>query len=150
MTTQTDRTRTDTQTTRSLSEMQELARRVERHHTAGLPDAEAPEKYPFPPAVVTTLWFGIVGGGVLGVFVGVLLRNNILVFPRLEGLYSMTPFTFQFFWLVAGVALGIIGAAVATLLIPPPDYRAERVEHDDVDTTATGNILEVDLDDDSE
>jgi uncharacterized membrane protein YeaQ/YmgE (transglycosylase-associated protein family) len=139
------------QTTHTQSEMQKMAERVERHHTAPMPDAQAPEPHPFPTGVITTLWLGIVGGGVLGLFVGVLLQNNVLVLPSMEGLYSMAPFTFQFFWLIAGITLGIVGAAVATLLIPPPAYRAdqaERPEHVDVDSVETGNILEVDLDDD--
>ncbi|HSJ58788.1 MAG TPA: hypothetical protein VLC95_16505 [Anaerolineae bacterium] len=139
------------QTTHTQSEMQKMAARVERHHTAPMPDAQAPEPHPFPASVITTLWLGIVGGGVLGLFVGVLLQNNVLVLPSMEGLYSMAPFTFQFFWLIAGITLGIVGAAVATLLIPPPAYRADHAEHPehvDVDSVETGNILEVDLDDD--
>ena len=47
--------RTDGDTPRSLSEMQELARRVERHHTAPLPEAEITARRSFPLPVVATL-----------------------------------------------------------------------------------------------
>jgi len=147
-TTRTERTRTriDVDTRRSMSEMQELARRVERHHTEPLPEAEIPARRSFPTAVVVILWLGIVGGGVLGAFVGTLLRSNTLVIPNIEGLYSMTPFTFEFFWMTMGVVLGIVVAAVATLFISPHD---DTPQHIDLETTAE-NVIEVDLDEGEE
>lgn len=120
-TTQTERTRaiSDGDRKQGLSEMQKLARRVEQHYTAPLPEAEVPARRSFPASVVVTLWLAILGGAILGAFAGRLLQNNTLVIPSAEGLYSMTPLTFQFFWVAMGIVLGIVVAAVATLFMSP-------------------------------
>jgi len=106
------------------SKMQALSRRSERQARERLAAAAPPEVQPFPARVVAGLWLGILSGALLGLLFGGLLRSNTIVVPGWEGLYSMGPFTFHVFWLFAGVAVGIIAAALLTLL-PEPGRRRD-------------------------
>lgn len=109
-----------------LSQMQAMAQRNEEQRTSPLPQAEPPAVTPFPPLVVGGLWIGILAGALLGLIWGILLRTQTIVVPGWEGLFSMAPFAFEFFWLIAGVALGVVLAGIVTLIVLPPPSAREK------------------------
>ncbi len=88
--------------------MQALSEKEELHYTAPLPEAVSPPIQPFPARILRGLAASALIGLLVGVVFGLLLQNNVLVIGGWEGLYSMTPFTFVFFWAIMGLALGVI------------------------------------------
>lgn len=110
------------------SQMQMMAKKNEARRTAPMPQAEPPAVEPFPPLVVGGLWIGALAGALLGLLFGVLLLAQAIVLPAVEGLFSMEPSAFKFFWLIAGAALGIVAAGVLTLVVLPPPSAREKKE----------------------
>lgn len=96
--------------------MQGLSVREEQHYIAPLPESDLPPIQPFPARVMAGLGIGALLGSLLGAGFGLLLQRNILIIPGWEGLYSMGPFTFVFFWAVMGLALGVITIGIGVLL----------------------------------
>lgn len=108
------------------SPMQRLAEQEVAYHSTPLPEAQAPPVEPFPPPVVRGIWLGLLAGALLGLLVHVLLRNNLVVLPGAEGLYSMAPATFAAFWITAGAAVGLAVVGVIALFMARPAARSDK------------------------
>jgi hypothetical protein len=98
-----------------------IAREVQRAHLSVAPGASEPRPEPFPTPVMRWLWGGILVGGLAGLVFGAALFQNTIAIPGWEALFSMGPFTFHAFWVLAGVALGIATLGVAGILMTRPD-----------------------------
>lgn len=119
--------------------MEQMAENVERHHETPMTGSADLLPNPFPPVVFHGLWIGAVAGALLGLIVAWLLFNNIIVMDGWEQLYSIGDFSFYTFWMVIGLALGVITGGIGAILAAPanqPDVedrqrRAELVEPDE-------------------
>lgn len=106
--------------------MVDLAREVEQHHLQPAPEATSPVPEPFPALVNWGLWLGVLFGAVLGLLFGVLLDKGVLVFEGWDNLFSMAPLAFHVFWVVTGIALGVVVGGIGTILAAKPEH--DRVE----------------------
>lgn len=108
--------------------MVEVARENDRFHLAPAPGAAPPLPEPFPRPVVAGLLLGAAVGALVGFVFARLLLNGSVTVPEWEQLFSMSPGTFSTFWVGTGIALGIVGGGVGTILLVPahpdsPDRR---------------------------
>ena len=110
------------------SRMQRLAGQVEAHHLQPYPGARPPDVNPFPAGVMRGLWIGMLAGALAGLVLGLLLQRNIIAPRGWEGLYSMTPFTFVAFWVLLGLAVGMLIVGVGVILAHPGPAPARRHE----------------------
>ena len=98
-----------------------LAREVEEHYLQPIPEATEPVPDPFPPMVTWGLWLGVLVGAGLGLIAALLLFNGALVLPGWESMFSMAPFAFYVFWIVVGIAAGLLVIGVAAILLASPE-----------------------------
>ena len=117
-------TETEKANGKKSSPMQQLSQEEIAHHTRPAPRAQPPEIDPFPPGIWIGLWRGIAGGALLGLIIGNLLFQGVIQIEGIEGLFSMTPFTFHAFWVFAGAAAGLfVGGLIGIVTAPPPMKR---------------------------
>lgn len=74
----------------------------------------------FPRRLRIWFWAAAAVGGIVGLVFGRLHFIHIVTIPGFEGLFSMEPPAFHAFWLFAGVAAGILAAAIRTLIAEKP------------------------------
>jgi hypothetical protein len=107
--------------------MKMLAEKEISHYTAPLPEAQMPASPSFPAALWRYLWIGIGAGALAGLGFGNLLFTNTLVVPGWEALYSMGPAAFHAFWILMGIAAGILAGGVGSILaLPAPGWAKEK------------------------
>ena len=110
-------------------DMRPLAVEVERVHSRPVPESVWPDPKPFP----AVFWYGLLASVVIGAVVGLVFARLLftgVIAPRgWEGIFSLVPFTFYFFWMMMGLALGLAVGGVVTVLVMPEERR--EVEGDD-------------------
>lgn len=107
---------TKTKKTENISDMQQIAQKIQYHHTQPVAEAQVLPGV-FPAKVMFGLGVSLAVGAVVGLITGWLLLNNTIVIPAWEGLYSTSPITFVIFWGLMGVAAGIAIAGVSIAFI---------------------------------
>ena len=128
----------DTEQHENMS-MEQMAENVERHHEIPMTGSADLLPNPFPSIVFHGLWMGALAGAMLGLIVAWLLFNSIIAVDGWEQLYSIGDFSFYTFWMVIGVALGVIIGGIAAILAAPADqanadqrhHRSEAIEPDE-------------------
>lgn len=110
----------------SSSAMYEWSERVVRFHERPVPGAAMPEFDPFPGPVMQGLFWSAVVGAVIGLIVAWLLRSGTVVLGGIEGIYSLVPWTFYWFFLLAGSAVGLLVGGVGALLMT--ESHAQRID----------------------
>ncbi len=100
--------------------MTSLAHRVEEHYLQPMPEATEPVPQPFPSPVNWGLGLGILLGAVLGLVAGRLLFNGTIVLQGWDTMYSMAPLAFHVFWVVIGIALGVVTVGIGAILVTSP------------------------------
>lgn len=108
----------------SPSAMYHWSERVVRFHERPVPGAAMPEFEPFPAQVMQGLFWSVVVGAIIGLIGAWLLRSGTVVLGGIEGIYSLVPWTYYWFFLLAGGAVGLLVGGVGALLMTEP--HAER------------------------
>lgn len=101
--------------------MTSLARQVKEHYLQPIPEAVEPVPQPFPAPVIWGLGLGILLGAALGLVAGMLLFNGTIVLQGWDNMYPMAPLAFHVFWVVIGIALGVVTVGVGTILVASPE-----------------------------
>jgi hypothetical protein len=91
-----------------------LSEEVMTFHLRSFPQAERADYFPRP--VKIGAWIGLAAGIVIALILSFLLRGGSLTIGGLEGLFSMTAFTFHAFWAFMGASAGLaIGGIIGIL-----------------------------------
>jgi hypothetical protein len=101
--------------------MTSVARELKEHYLQPMPEAAEPAPQPFPPPVNWGLGLGILLGAVLGLVAGMLLFNGTIALQRWDNMYSMAPLAFHVFWVVIGIALGVVIVGIGAILLAKPE-----------------------------